>query len=146
MTSTFPPPSQHASSSTPPLQLNHLSPKPNGETSTPPVELPPYERIDLDVVKQELHDALGENGLPYWKALNGFLLGQLRRDELVGMVRRWLKGTHRKLLLRDQCWSSFLTLQFNCTTDCCWVCCTTLPSPQYLPNRPACRISINDGN
>lgn len=39
---------------------------------------------------------LGDNGLPYWKALNGFLLAQLRRDELTSMVGKWLKGPHRK--------------------------------------------------
>lgn len=60
-----------------------------------PAELPPYERVDIEAIKQELHVLLGDNGLPYWKALNGFLLGQLRRDELVSMVRKWLKGPHR---------------------------------------------------
>lgn len=89
MNPTIPPPGQHASSSTPPPVASQV----NGDRLAPPADLPPYERIDLDAIKQELHDALGENGLPYWKALNGFLLGQLRRDELVGMVHKWLKGS-----------------------------------------------------
>lgn len=43
-------------------------------------------------IKQELHDTLGENGLPYWKALNGYLLGQIGKLEMEGMVKSWLKG------------------------------------------------------
>ena len=52
----------------------------------------PLTRIDLHSVKQELHDALGEDGLPYWKALGGYLLGQYGRDEMESLVRGWLKG------------------------------------------------------
>lgn len=55
-----------------------------------PKPLPPLEPVDTQAVKQELHDALGENGLPYWKAMNGYLLGQVGKVELEGMVRRWL--------------------------------------------------------
>lgn len=50
------------------------------------------QRVDIHAIKQELHDALGEDGLPYWKALNGYLLGQLRREELGVMVTGWFKG------------------------------------------------------
>ncbi|WVF69321.1 hypothetical protein IAT40_004097 [Kwoniella sp. CBS 6097] len=63
----------------------------------------PFERMDTHAIKQELHDVLGEDGLPYWKALNGYLLGQIARDELESMVRSWFKGEkvklHNKLLL-----------------------------------------------
>ncbi|WVQ96821.1 hypothetical protein IAU59_003928 [Kwoniella sp. CBS 9459] len=63
----------------------------------------PFERMDTHAIKQELHDALGEDGLPYWKALNGYLLGQIARDELESMVRSWFKGEkvklHNRLLL-----------------------------------------------
>ena len=94
---SVPPPNQHASTSTPPstLHANQINGTHTNEESKP-AELPPYERVDIEAIKQELHDLLGENGLPYWKALNGFLLGQLRRDELVSMVKKWLKGPNRK--------------------------------------------------
>ncbi|WVR06236.1 hypothetical protein IAU60_003266 [Kwoniella sp. DSM 27419] len=63
----------------------------------------PFERMDTHAIKQELHDALGEDGLPYWKALNGYLLGQIGRGELEVMVKSWFKGEkvklHNKLLL-----------------------------------------------
>jgi transcriptional coactivator HFI1/ADA1 len=49
-------------------------------------------RVDLSTIKQDLHDALGENGLPYWKALNGYLLGQIGKSEMESMVKGWLKG------------------------------------------------------
>jgi hypothetical protein len=49
-------------------------------------------RVDLGAIKQDLHDALGENGLPYWKALNGYLLGQIGKSEMESMVKGWLKG------------------------------------------------------
>jgi len=48
--------------------------------------------VDVGSIKQELHDTLGENGLPYWKALNGYLLGQIGKLEMEGMVKSWLKG------------------------------------------------------
>jgi transcriptional coactivator HFI1/ADA1 len=57
-----------------------------------PVSAPPVTRLDIHAIKQELHDALGEHGLPYWKAVNGYLLGQVGRGELQDMVRGWLKG------------------------------------------------------
>lgn len=66
-----------------------------------PQPLPPFQRIDIHPIKQELHDVLGENGLPYWKALNGYLLGQVGREEMAGMVKGWLKGKHGELLLRS---------------------------------------------
>lgn len=50
------------------------------------------ERTDMHSLKQDLHDALGEHGLAYWKALNGYLLGQVGRSELVEMVKGWIKG------------------------------------------------------
>jgi transcriptional coactivator HFI1/ADA1 len=64
-----------------------------------PKPLPPLEPVDTQAVKQELHDALGENGLPYWKAMNGYLLGQVGKGELEGMVRSWLP--------KDRCKSAF---------------------------------------
>jgi transcriptional coactivator HFI1/ADA1 len=76
---------------------SHLNPasQTNGHASSshiPPSRLPiPFQRADTQAIKQELHDALGENGLAYWKALKGYLLGQLSRGELESMVRRWLK-------------------------------------------------------
>jgi transcriptional coactivator HFI1/ADA1 len=94
---SVPPPHPHASTSTLPSTLPQS--QSNGHhvnEDSKPAELPPYERVDIEAIKQELHDLLGENGLPYWKALNGFILGQLRRDELVSMVKKWLKGPHRK--------------------------------------------------
>ena len=57
-----------------------------------PRPLPPFHRVDVNAIKQDLHDALGEDGLPYWKALNGYLLGQVGKDELSFMVKGWLKG------------------------------------------------------
>lgn len=65
-----------------------MSPAPNS-----PI---PFQRIDTHQIKQQLYDALGEAGLPYWKALNGYLLGQVGRDELVALVRGWLKGKARE--------------------------------------------------
>ena len=62
-----------------------------------PQPLPAFRRVDIHAVKQELHDVLGEDGLPYWKALNGYLLGQVGRDELEIMVKGWLKGTKCEL-------------------------------------------------
>jgi hypothetical protein len=53
---------------------------------------------DIDNIKQELHDALGEHGLPYWKALSGYLMGQVGRSELEFMAKGWLKGRKRRLL------------------------------------------------
>lgn len=71
-----------------PLPSTPASPAPN---------LPiPFQRIDTHQIKQQLYDALGEAGLPYWKALNGYLLGQVGRDELVALVRGWLKGKSRE--------------------------------------------------
>ncbi|WVO15895.1 hypothetical protein L204_103560 [Cryptococcus depauperatus] len=59
--------------------------------------------LDIHVIKQELHDALGEEGLPYWKAMNAYLVGQLGRGELESMVRGCLKSgqlhLHNKLLI-----------------------------------------------
>ncbi|ORY31420.1 transcriptional regulator of RNA polII, SAGA, subunit-domain-containing protein [Naematelia encephala] len=57
----------------------------------------PFERMDVHLIKQELHDVLGRDGLPYWKALNGYLLGQVSRDELNYMVQTWLKGENVSL-------------------------------------------------
>ncbi|KAL1407653.1 hypothetical protein Q8F55_007086 [Vanrija albida] len=75
----------------------------NAPTST---TLPPFHRIDTHQIKQQLHDALGEAGLPYWKALNGYLLGQVGRDELTALVRGWLKG--KNLTLHNQLLYSLL--------------------------------------
>jgi transcriptional coactivator HFI1/ADA1 len=49
-------------------------------------------RADIHTIKQELHDELGENGLAYWKALHGYLMGQVGRNEMESLVRTWLKG------------------------------------------------------
>jgi hypothetical protein len=57
-----------------------------------PRHLPQFQRADIHAIKQELHDVLGENGLPYWKALNGYLLGQIGREEMMSLVGGWLKG------------------------------------------------------
>lgn len=59
--------------------------------SVAPPAVPPFERIDLHDIKQQLHDALGEQGLPYWKSLKAYLLGQVGRSELQALVRGWLK-------------------------------------------------------
>lgn len=77
-------PSNVGSSSSP--NIGHPRPQP----------LPPLVRVDTQAIKQELHDALGENGLAYWKAVNGYLVAQLSKRELEGMVRGWLKGDKRK--------------------------------------------------
>ncbi|KAK4685433.1 transcriptional coactivator HFI1/ADA1, partial [Tremellales sp. Uapishka_1] len=62
-----------------------------------------FQRIDTNEIKQQLHDALGADGLPYWKAMNGYLLGQVGREELENLVKGWLKGKnlqlHNKLLV-----------------------------------------------
>ncbi|TXT13060.1 hypothetical protein VHUM_01461 [Vanrija humicola] len=68
------------------------APSANGPGTAAAPSLPPFHRIDTHQIKQQLHDALGEAGLPYWKALNGYLLGQVGRDELTALVRGWLKG------------------------------------------------------
>jgi transcriptional coactivator HFI1/ADA1 len=52
----------------------------------------PHRRIDVNEIKQQLHDALGEDGLPYWKAVGAYLIGQIAKEELANMVRGWLKG------------------------------------------------------
>ena len=64
-------------------------------------------RVDLGTIKQELHDALGENGLPYWKALNGYLLGQIGKSEMESMVKGWLKGKSKSSGLRTQMQGSY---------------------------------------
>lgn len=99
---------QHASTSANPNAMTpasyHPGPRPtpapsssaNAPTSTTTTTLPPFHRIDTHQIKQQLHDALGEAGLPYWKALNGYLLGQVGRDELTALVRGWLKGKNRE--------------------------------------------------
>ncbi|WWC88810.1 uncharacterized protein L201_003723 [Kwoniella dendrophila CBS 6074] len=81
-----------------------LPPQNYNPDSIPKLPRPlPFERIDTHSIKQQLHDVLGEDGLPYWKALNGYLLGQLGRGELESMVRSWFKGDklelHNTLLL-----------------------------------------------
>ncbi|OCF43920.1 hypothetical protein I317_02190 [Kwoniella heveanensis CBS 569] len=86
---------------------SHLRPQASNVPPPPPAPARPrpipFERMDTHAIKQELHDELGEDGLPYWKALNGYLLGQIGRNELESMVRSWFKGEkvvlHNKLLL-----------------------------------------------
>ncbi|WRT67658.1 uncharacterized protein IL334_004630 [Kwoniella shivajii] len=96
--SSIPPPSPHIQHSS----LNHASSS-NSHRPPPVSQHLPFERIDTHSIKQQLHDSLGEDGLPYWKALNGYLLGQIGRGELEAMVRSWLKGDklelHNTLLL-----------------------------------------------
>ncbi|ORX40222.1 transcriptional regulator of RNA polII, SAGA, subunit-domain-containing protein [Kockovaella imperatae] len=92
---------------------HHVSPRQNGmmthqpeagPSRPPPPPLPPMvEKLfatDIQLIKQELHDALGEAGLAYWKTLNGYLLGQIGKSELEVMVRGWLKGS--KVQLHNQ--------------------------------------------
>ena len=57
-----------------------------------PIQTDLFDRLDPFSVKQELHDALGENGLPYWKAMNAYLLGQMGRAEMAEVVKEFLKG------------------------------------------------------
>jgi len=127
----------HASTST-------TGPITNGTYQPPPIRaehLPPFQRTDINGLKQELHDVLGDRGLPYWKALNGYLLGQLGRDELVAMVHRWLKGPHGASIL---VWSNLeLTIQWNCTTDYCRLCCTMPLRRPSRHNHPPCLICVN---
>jgi transcriptional coactivator HFI1/ADA1 len=88
MQASAPPPANaHASSST-----GHLG-APYHPTLQRVEPLPSFQRVDINAIKQELHDVLGDRGLPYWKALNGYLLGQIGRDEMISMVTRWLKGS-----------------------------------------------------
>ncbi|OXG33463.1 transcriptional coactivator HFI1/ADA1 [Cryptococcus neoformans Bt120] len=98
-TSTLHPHPPAASSSTHMYQ-NHTLPGRNGIVTS-------QMRIDIHAIKQELHDVLGEAGLPYWKSLNAYLVGQLGRGELEEMVRGWLKGDH--LHLHNKLLSSLLT-------------------------------------
>jgi hypothetical protein len=77
-----------ASTSTAPHKSTPASYHPNPR----PLPLPPLIRVDTQAIKQELHDALGEDGLAYWKAVNGYLVGQLSRKELEGMMKGWLKA------------------------------------------------------
>ncbi|WVQ81061.1 hypothetical protein IAT38_003168 [Cryptococcus sp. DSM 104549] len=101
-----------ASSSSVPPSYPHLGGGAGGSSSTVPpprgghgfsLPIGAFARADTHAIKQELHDALGAAGLPYWKALNGYLVGQIARGELEGMVRGWLKGDklhlHNKLLV-----------------------------------------------
>ncbi|EJT46110.1 hypothetical protein A1Q1_05321 [Trichosporon asahii var. asahii CBS 2479] len=89
-----------------PTPLGASVPLPSTPAS-PASNLPiPFQRIDTHRIKQQLYDALGEAGLPYWKALNGYLLGQVGRDELVALVRGWLKG--KSLQLHNQLLTSLL--------------------------------------
>lgn len=91
-----------------------------------PPSIPPFHRADTLHIKQKLHDALGEAGLPYWKALNAYLLGQVGRDELATLVRGWFKGEHRKwhFYLRLNITKIQLTQKSNYTTSCSRACCT----------------------
>lgn len=86
----------HASTSANPAAVTpasyHPAPRPVPNTF-------PFHRIDTHQIKQQLHDALGEAGLPYWKALNAYLLGQLGRHELEALVRGWLKGKNSELVV-----------------------------------------------
>ncbi|KAL7410953.1 transcriptional regulator of RNA polII, SAGA, subunit-domain-containing protein [Mrakia frigida] len=76
---------------------------PSASTSNAPLEKSmktpaPYVRIDTLKIKQQLHDVLGENGLPYWQALVSFLTGKIGREELDGLVDGWLGGTEKRLI------------------------------------------------
>ena len=99
-----------------------------------PQPLPAFRRLDIHAVKQELHDVLGDDGLPYWKALNGYLLGQVGRDELGMMVKGWLKG--------KQC-EHRMVLSYR---DCC------IPKPRFLScddskaiSSPLRRVTLSAG-
>lgn len=74
--------SQHASSSSNPLG--------SSEIRSSPAPLPPNHRRDINAIKQELQDVLGDQGLPYWTALGDYLEYRLRHDEFLGMVKKWL--------------------------------------------------------
>lgn len=82
----------HASTSSQP----HMTTPASYHPLPRPLPLPPLVRVDTQAIKQELHDALGENGLAYWKAVNGYLVGGLSRGELESMIRGWLKGEQRE--------------------------------------------------
>ncbi|KAL7423188.1 hypothetical protein Q5752_002488 [Cryptotrichosporon argae] len=85
----------------PPGLFPPAQPAPAPAAPTGPRRIEP-ERADVEAAKRALHDALGEAGLPYWKALNGYLVGQVGRAELVGLVHGWLKTKvklHNRLLL-----------------------------------------------
>jgi hypothetical protein len=116
-----------------------------------PPSAPPLQRVDIHGIKQELHDALGEQGLPYWKALNGYLLGQLGRGELQDMVKGWLKGkkgtihSHQLLGVQLRCglrWSHgkglklMRLLQSICTTDSSYPSFTMPQPPLHPPAHP----------
>jgi hypothetical protein len=74
--------SQHASSSS--------NPAGGADHRSGPSPLPPSHRKDINAIKQELQDVLGDQGLPYWTALGDYLAYRLRHDEFLGMVKKWL--------------------------------------------------------
>jgi hypothetical protein len=120
---------------------------PNSGLSLHPSSLSrPPVRADIGRIKQELHDVLGEDGLPYWKALNAYLLGQISRGEMESLVRGWLKGSKGTLQpdsapLKGGSPNSNAQVQSNCTTSCYCLCCTTHPyrlTPLRRPRPSAC--------
>ncbi|CDZ98696.1 Transcriptional coactivator Hfi1/Transcriptional adapter 1 [Phaffia rhodozyma] len=86
-----------------------------GPMVVPSRPLAPYVRIDTLKIKQHLHDALGSNGLAYWKTLQDFITGRLSRDELDDLVTEWGVGDKRIIPLHNQFLMAILSNAANST-------------------------------
>lgn len=115
---------------------------PSTSVAPRPDPIPPFERTDLHEIKQQLHDALGEEGLPYWKALKAYLLGQVGRNELQALVRGWLKPKSSELQTLS---TVTLTAQFTCITSSSLPCCTMHPRRSSGKGHPLRLICVSDG-
>lgn len=59
-----------------------------------PSIMTPKSRQDLISLKQQLADALGENGPLYWDALKSFVAGKLNRQEFDFYANLYLSREH----------------------------------------------------
>lgn len=62
-----------------------------------PSPMTPSSRQDVLALKQQLADALGENGPLYWDALKDFVAGKLNRSEFDYYANLYLTQEHGKL-------------------------------------------------
>lgn len=56
-------------------------------------------RQDVLAIKQQLADALGENGPLYWDALRDFVMGRLNRQEFDFYANLYLSRQHGKKII-----------------------------------------------
>lgn len=67
----------------------------------------PSGRQDVLALKQQLADALGENGPLYWDALKDFVAGKLNRQEFDFYANLYLSRENGKWDLSIERWSLY---------------------------------------